>query len=108
MSDRDALLAAIRDAPADDAPRLVYADWLDENGDPERAEFIRLQVEIDPLERFPDTDLANLQRAAIRLHPSAPLPTDLPEPWPRYAGLARREEELLHAHRARWYGPLNP
>ena len=37
-------LRAICDNPADDAPRLVYADWLDEHGDPERAEFIRLQV----------------------------------------------------------------
>src|SRR4051794_488825 len=46
MSDRDALLAAIRQAPRDDAPRLVYADWLDENGDSDRAEFIRLQIEI--------------------------------------------------------------
>jgi uncharacterized protein (TIGR02996 family) len=33
-------------APDDDAPRLIYADWLDENGDPERAEFIRKQIEI--------------------------------------------------------------
>ncbi len=43
MSDRGAFLRAIRDRPHDDLPRLVYADWLDEHGDPERAEFIRLQ-----------------------------------------------------------------
>jgi uncharacterized protein (TIGR02996 family) len=41
-----ALLAAIRAAPDDDAPRLVYADWLDEHGQPERAEFIRVQCEL--------------------------------------------------------------
>jgi uncharacterized protein (TIGR02996 family) len=41
-TDRDALLAAILAAPADDAPRLVYADWLDEHGEGDRAEFIRL------------------------------------------------------------------
>jgi uncharacterized protein (TIGR02996 family) len=41
----DALLAAVLAAPDDDAPRLVYADWLDERGRPERAEFIRLQIE---------------------------------------------------------------
>src|SRR5262249_23791083 len=29
----------------DDTPRLVYADWLAENGRDERAEFIRVQVE---------------------------------------------------------------
>src|SRR5262245_46200025 len=34
MSDESALLAAIRSAPSDDAPRLVYADWLDERGRP--------------------------------------------------------------------------
>jgi uncharacterized protein (TIGR02996 family) len=42
MTDREALLRAIIENPADDAPRLVYADWLDEHGDPDRAEFIRL------------------------------------------------------------------
>jgi uncharacterized protein (TIGR02996 family) len=36
-------LEAIFSDPDDDAPRLVYADWLDERGDPDRAEFIRLQ-----------------------------------------------------------------
>jgi uncharacterized protein (TIGR02996 family) len=41
-----ALLAAIRAAPDDDAPRLVYADSLDEYGQPERAEFIRVQIEL--------------------------------------------------------------
>jgi uncharacterized protein (TIGR02996 family) len=41
------LLDAIDANPADDAPRLAHADWLDANGDPERAEFIRLQVKHD-------------------------------------------------------------
>jgi uncharacterized protein (TIGR02996 family) len=44
MPDADAFLRAIIDNPDDDTPRLVYADWLDENGDPERAEFIRVQI----------------------------------------------------------------
>ncbi len=38
-----AFLADITTNPDDDAPRLIYADWLDENGEPERAELIRLQ-----------------------------------------------------------------
>ena len=42
MSTERALLAAIAASPDDDLPRLVYADWLDENGRPLRAEFIRL------------------------------------------------------------------
>lgn len=46
MSDGDALLATILTQPAEDTPRLVYADWLEENGQPERAEFIRLQVNL--------------------------------------------------------------
>lgn len=33
MSDRAALLAAIKAFPEEDTPRLVFADWLDENGD---------------------------------------------------------------------------
>ncbi len=41
-----ALLKAVVDSPADDLPRLVAADWLDERDDPERAEFIRLQCAV--------------------------------------------------------------
>jgi uncharacterized protein (TIGR02996 family) len=46
MTHGDAFLRAIFEAPDDDAPRLVYADWLEENGDPFRAEFIRVQCEL--------------------------------------------------------------
>src|SRR5262245_11913316 len=34
----------IIDHPDDDAPRLAYADWLEERGCQVRAEFIRVQV----------------------------------------------------------------
>lgn len=34
-------VAAVRADPADDTRRLVAADWLDEHGEPERAEYIR-------------------------------------------------------------------
>jgi uncharacterized protein (TIGR02996 family) len=40
-----ALLRAIIDNPADEVARLVFADWLDEHGEADRAEFIRVQVE---------------------------------------------------------------
>lgn len=43
MSDRDALLLAIAADPAEDTHRLVFADWLEENGEPARAEFVRVQ-----------------------------------------------------------------
>lgn len=39
------LLKAVAASPDDDLPRLVAADWLDEHGEPERAEFIRIQIE---------------------------------------------------------------
>jgi len=43
----DQLLKEIFAAPAEDAPRLVYADWLTERGDP-RGTFIRLQFTKNP------------------------------------------------------------
>jgi uncharacterized protein (TIGR02996 family) len=46
MSDGKALLRAILDNPDDDAPRLIYADWLEEYSDPDRATFIRAQIEL--------------------------------------------------------------
>lgn len=46
MTDEAALLAAIRARPDDDTPRLVYADWCDDNDRPERAEFIRVQCRL--------------------------------------------------------------
>jgi uncharacterized protein (TIGR02996 family) len=48
MPDDPAFLRMIAATPDDDAPRLVYADVLDERGDPAsaaRAEFIRVQCE---------------------------------------------------------------
>jgi uncharacterized protein (TIGR02996 family) len=44
MPTDEALLRAVLADPEDDAPRLIYADWLDEHGDCDRAEFIRLQI----------------------------------------------------------------
>src|SRR3954452_12765893 len=72
------LLAAVLTAPDDDAPRLVYADWLDEHGRPERAAFIRLQVE---LARVPRHD-------------------------PRREVLARKAGRLLDLHRGEWLAEL--
>src|SRR5689334_9332768 len=43
--DREAFLRAIIDRPEDDLPRLIYADWLDERGDP-RGQLIRVQTEL--------------------------------------------------------------
>lgn len=46
MSDHDALLRAICEHPDDDTPRLIFADWLEEHGDADRATFVRAQVEL--------------------------------------------------------------
>jgi uncharacterized protein (TIGR02996 family) len=69
----DDFLQAIRAAPDDDGPRLVYADWLDEHGDPARAEFIRVQCEV------------------ARAKPGRPR-----------GALRKRQEELLAEHDFRW------
>jgi len=42
VSDQQAFMNSIIDDPDDDLPRLIYADWLEEQGNP-RGEFIRLQ-----------------------------------------------------------------
>ncbi len=72
MQDHE-FLKAIVEAPDDVAPRLVYADWLDEIGDP-RGEFIRVQCERETLsERDPrcrDLDYREAQ-------PVGPIPKPL-------------------------------
>lgn len=74
---REQFLAEIIENVADDAPRLVFADWLDENGEPERAELIRVQVEY-----------------AAHFDPH--------EHAPRDEALRRRERDLLFDHWPRW------
>lgn len=88
MSDENALLAAIAAHPAEDTPRLVYADWLDENDRPLRAEFIRLQCRIKRLE----ADHAGAPGRSAALSAQVHL-------W-------KRQEELIAHHRDALLGPL--
>ena len=74
MPGHDAFLGAVAEKPDDDGPRLVYADWLAENGDPDRAEFIRAQCELA------SPKLAKKRRDDLRV----------------------RERELLETHRQAW------
>ena len=56
--DERGLLRYICDHPDDDLPRLIYADWLEETGDPVRigrAHFIRLQCEGSAFRGDPET-----------------------------------------------------
>jgi uncharacterized protein (TIGR02996 family) len=71
-------LQAICETPADDAPRLIYADWLQDQGEHDRAEFIRVQI----------------QRASL----------DPDDPGQR--SLHRREAELLAQHGDAWLAEL--
>lgn len=45
MTEADALRSAVVANPDDDTPRLIFADWLDEHGQPDRAAFIRMQID---------------------------------------------------------------
>jgi uncharacterized protein (TIGR02996 family) len=75
----DALTAAILATPDDDLPRLVYADWCEENNQADRAEFIRIQCNLAR------ADHLNLdQRLALTI----------------------REKVLLGSHSQRWLEPL--
>src|SRR5262249_31361561 len=71
---REGSLADIAEHPEDDTPRLIFADWGEDNGEPERAEFIRLQI-------------------ALRRRDGGN---------PRVPGLWLREEELWEANKDRW------
>jgi uncharacterized protein (TIGR02996 family) len=70
----EALLRDIIDHPDDDTPRLVYADWLDDHGDGDRAELIRVQCRL----------------------------ASLPEGHAEASKLAKREKELLKEHGTAW------
>jgi uncharacterized protein (TIGR02996 family) len=73
-----AFLEDIKAHPEEDAPRLILADWLEEHGDPERAEFIRLQCEA-----------------------ASPSP-----PGRSRAELDQRVRQLQEKHDDAWLGPL--
>jgi uncharacterized protein (TIGR02996 family) len=60
----NSLLQGCKDAPADDASRLVMADWLEDHGEADRAEFVRLSVALEA----GDLDLADEAPALARLH----------------------------------------
>jgi uncharacterized protein (TIGR02996 family) len=78
MTHDDAFLADIIANPDDDTPRLVYADYLEDRGEPERAAFIRVQI-----------DLARL-----------------PEADPRRQELQAGEQGLLRTHGKAWAAAL--
>lgn len=70
-----ALLQAVLDAPADDEPRLVYADRLIERGDP-RGELIVVQCTLARLERAGETESDAYTAAKLRESTLEPRVTD--------------------------------
>lgn len=79
------LMAAIVANPDEDTPRLEYADRLQELGDDDRAEFIRVQVELA------NGDPCDAEKMPDRHEVSDPGACD-------WCDLRRRELELLAAH----------
>jgi len=75
---RDALLNQILDNPGDDRARLIFADWLEEHGDP-RGEFIRLQCRL--------------------ARPGGDRPVQ--------RQMQRRANELVRTHRHEWLGDVD-
>jgi uncharacterized protein (TIGR02996 family) len=69
--ERSDWLTLIRAQPDDDAPRLAFADWLDDHGEPDFARFIRLEIELDPLPK--DRRRRALQEEAQGLRRKLPL-----------------------------------
>ena len=63
------LLDEIRRRPDDPVPRAVYADWLEQHGHPERAEFLRQQLAVAEATSASDPWFV---RAAARLAELAP------------------------------------
>lgn len=85
---------------ADDLPRLIAADWLDEHGDQERAEFIRVQCEL--------TRSTCDRNGPIRCISDWASP-ELCSRCHRTATLRNREFTLLTSHRLNWInGTLGP
>jgi uncharacterized protein (TIGR02996 family) len=76
---RAALLAAVLDDPDNDDLRLVLADWLEEHGEAERAELVRVQIE--------------LARAGTGNE--------------RFGFLQTRERQLLAPHAGKWFDYLD-
>lgn len=66
LTTKDVLLADILANPDDDVPRLIYADYIDD-AEPERAEFIRLQIKIAGLLSCPrSSPLRKRQQQILR------------------------------------------
>jgi uncharacterized protein (TIGR02996 family) len=70
----EGIIAAVFATPEDDLPRLVLADWLEENGDPDHAALIRVSCDLAK-KRLPAERKKLLQAELKRMAPtSVPAP----------------------------------
>jgi uncharacterized protein (TIGR02996 family) len=108
MTTHDALLAAVIAAPNDDTVRLVYCDALEERdrpGDRERAEFIRVQVELEKLRKGGHGGRCPV---ILRMHEMLVMGGQMNPFCPKcddVTGLEIREQELLDEHACQWFPP---
>lgn len=89
MTTREALHRAILENPDEDDVRLRYADLLQEEGEGDRAEFVRVQCEL--ASRDGCRNCSRLTVAARAFNMSAPV-----RYCPKCVHLCRRERELFH------------
>jgi len=94
---REALYRAILDNPDDDSPRLVFADWLEENGEVARADFIRIQIELERLGQPADRCKFGTVRNPARL---------TADQLKRREELQKREKVLWQANEKVWKAEL--
>ncbi len=103
MTADESFLQAVVESPEADAPRLVYADWLEENGQPERAEFIRIECRLGRLLTEPPRRHVLESRARQLLCITDGVFLYEGNLSPELEG---RDRRLVSAHGARWAGPL--
>jgi uncharacterized protein (TIGR02996 family) len=101
MTTAASLLRSVCERPDDDALRLIMADALDDAGQEERAEFIRLQCELSRINPGPD-EHAKASRLLSRYYKGAPIRMRARTP----ATLLAREAILLEAHGSGWSAGL--
>ena len=98
MTDGDAIHAKILTEPDEDVHRLAYADWLDEQGEHARAEFIRVQCELAREPEF--VKVVGPDRRINRT--SVEKGGEWWEVNPEYKRLCDRRNELLARHAYHW------
>lgn len=112
MPEESSFLRTICDRPDDDLPRLVYCDWLDENGQPERAEFIRIQIELSKLPNYTSdyADCPGCDGIGLTYHRVCSQcrgnGKKEHQQFDDHAKLLNRQRELWHNHGPKWFGGL--